>query len=74
MRVHIYWAQVEPEPGRYDWQVMGALLDQAMDVFGAPQEIEVWDSTVWLSISVTPIFISAEVLNREAQVSGTPLA
>jgi hypothetical protein len=28
VRVYLYWGQVEPEPGRYDWQAVDALLDQ----------------------------------------------
>lgn len=28
VRVYVYWGQVEPEPGRYDWTVVDALLDQ----------------------------------------------
>jgi hypothetical protein len=27
-RVYVYWSQVEPEPGRWDWTVVDALLDQ----------------------------------------------
>lgn len=28
VRVYVYWGQVEPEPGRYDWATVDALLDQ----------------------------------------------
>ncbi|MFI8790338.1 hypothetical protein [Streptomyces sp. NPDC055105] len=28
VRVYVYWGQVEPEPGRYDWTVVDAVLDQ----------------------------------------------
>jgi hypothetical protein len=28
VRVYIYWGQVEPEPGRFDWTVVDALLAQ----------------------------------------------
>jgi hypothetical protein len=28
VRVYVYWSQVEPEPGRFDWTVVDALLDQ----------------------------------------------
>ncbi|MFG3059679.1 hypothetical protein ACGFYM_13910 [Streptomyces sp. NPDC048231] len=27
-RVHVYWSQVEPEPGRFDWTVVDAILGQ----------------------------------------------
>jgi hypothetical protein len=35
-RVYVYWSQVEPRPGRYDWAVVDALLAQLTD------EEEVW--------------------------------
>jgi hypothetical protein len=28
VRAYLYWGQVEPEPGRYTWEVVDALLDQ----------------------------------------------
>ena len=28
VRAYVYWAQVEPSPGRYDWSAVDALLDQ----------------------------------------------
>jgi hypothetical protein len=28
VRVYVYWGQVEPEPGRFDWTVVDAILDQ----------------------------------------------
>jgi len=28
LRAYVYWAQVEPEPGRYVWDTVDALLDQ----------------------------------------------
>ncbi|MGW0083024.1 hypothetical protein [Streptomyces sp. NPDC003393] len=28
VRVYVYWGQVEPEPGRYDWTAVDAILDQ----------------------------------------------
>lgn len=36
LRVLLYWSQIEPEPGRFDWSVVDALLDQ-LDA-----EVEVW--------------------------------
>ncbi|MGZ4299796.1 MAG: hypothetical protein ACXVVK_22395, partial [Solirubrobacteraceae bacterium] len=35
-RVYVYWSQVEPRPGRYDWSVVDALLAQLCG------EDEVW--------------------------------
>jgi hypothetical protein len=31
VRVNLFWSQLEPEPGRFDWTVMDALLDQLQD-------------------------------------------
>ena len=28
VRVYVYWSQVEPEPGRYGFEAVDALLDQ----------------------------------------------
>ncbi|MEU6419505.1 hypothetical protein [Streptomyces spiralis] len=28
VRVYVYWGQVEPQPGRYDWTAVDAVLDQ----------------------------------------------
>lgn len=28
VRVYVYWGQIEPEPGRYDWTVVDAILGQ----------------------------------------------
>ncbi|WP_405086627.1 hypothetical protein [Microbispora sp. NBC_01389] len=28
LRAYVYWSQVEPEPGRYRWEVVDTLLDQ----------------------------------------------
>src|SRR5262249_24609447 len=28
VRAYLYWGQVEPEPGRYRWEIVGALLGQ----------------------------------------------
>jgi hypothetical protein len=36
LRVYLYWSQIEPEPGRFDWSVVDALLDQL------DGEVEAW--------------------------------
>ncbi|MBP2703032.1 hypothetical protein JOL79_04355 [Microbispora sp. RL4-1S] len=28
IRAYLYWGQIEPEPGRYEWDVIDALMDQ----------------------------------------------
>jgi hypothetical protein len=39
IRAYVYWGQVEPEPGRYRWEVMDALLDQLAG-----------DEEVWITV------------------------
>ena len=45
VRAYVYWGQVEPEPGRYDWTVVDALLEQV------PGESRLWltvcSSSAW---------------------------
>ena len=36
LRVFFYWSQLEPEPGRYDWIAVDAILDQT------DAETELW--------------------------------
>ncbi|MGH3373103.1 MAG: hypothetical protein ACRDP6_00040 [Actinoallomurus sp.] len=36
VRAYVYWGQVEPEPGRYSWDAVDALLDQL------DGDVEVW--------------------------------
>ena len=31
VRAYLYWGQIEPEPGRYAWPTVDALLDQLAD-------------------------------------------
>ena len=40
VRAHLFWSQVEPAPGQYQWHVVDALLRQ-LDELGDP-DIEVW--------------------------------
>jgi hypothetical protein len=39
IRAYVYWGQVEPEPGRYRWEVIDALLDQLAG-----------DEEVWITV------------------------
>src|SRR5581483_12235489 len=45
VRAYLYWGQVEPEPGRYRWQVLDALLGQ----FDGDEELwlTVCSSSLW---------------------------
>jgi hypothetical protein len=50
LRAYVYWSQVEPEPGRYDWTVVDALLDQLDGVEGW---ITVCSSSTWATREAT---------------------
>lgn len=41
LRAYVYWAQVEPEPDRWTWDSVDALLDQ-LDADGLDCDQEVW--------------------------------
>ncbi|WP_345763528.1 hypothetical protein [Diaminobutyricibacter sp. McL0608] len=36
VRVYLYWSQIEPRPGEYDWRIVDALLDQV------PAQMGIW--------------------------------
>jgi hypothetical protein len=45
VRAYVYWGQIEPEPGRYTWDTLDALLDQLTP------DVQVWltlcSSSLW---------------------------
>ncbi|HKV85791.1 MAG TPA: hypothetical protein VJN88_14655, partial [Ktedonobacterales bacterium] len=51
VRLYVYWGQVEPEPGRYDWRVVDAFLGQLAG------DVEVWvtvcSSSLWATRQAT---------------------
>jgi hypothetical protein len=51
VRVNIYWSQVEPEPGRFEWDAVDALLDQLDD--GTEAWITVCASSPWATRRAT---------------------
>ncbi len=52
IRAYIYWAQVEPEPGRYEWDTVDALLDQLHG-----------DEEVWLTVCSSSLWATREATN-----------
>jgi hypothetical protein len=51
IRASVYWSQVEPEPGRYVWDVVDALLDQCDD--HAELWLTVCSSSLWATRQAT---------------------
>ncbi|MGI5240309.1 hypothetical protein [Dactylosporangium sp. CA-139066] len=45
IRAYLFWGQIEPEPGRYDWSAADALLDQCVD--GVDVWLTVCSSSPW---------------------------
>ncbi|MEV0353203.1 hypothetical protein AB0H88_46250 [Nonomuraea sp. NPDC050680] len=54
LRLFFYWSQLEPEPGRYDWSAVDAVLDQVDD------DTELWfmicAASPWGSTRSTDLF------------------
>src|SRR4029079_6786618 len=53
---YVYWAQVEPEPGRFQWDVVDALLDQVTD-----------DVEVWLTVCSSSPWATRQATNFQPQ-------
>lgn len=51
VRVNLFWSQIEPEPGRFDWHVVDALLDQLQD--GDEVWVTVCASSPWATRRAT---------------------
>ncbi|MGW3243941.1 hypothetical protein [Streptomyces sp. NPDC001070] len=61
VRVYVYWGQVEPEPGRYDWGVVDAILgqlDPAAEVW-----VTVCSSSPWATRRPTGFLPSSPALD-----------
>jgi hypothetical protein len=52
VRAYIYWAQVEPEPGRYVWDTVDALLEQLDG-----------DEEVWLTVCSSSMWATRQPTN-----------
>ncbi len=56
IRSYLYWSQVQPEPDRYDWRTVDALLSQ-LDGDGSGDDEEVWltvcSSSPWATRQAT---------------------
>lgn len=65
IRAYVYWGQVEPEPGRWTWEAVDALLRQ----FDADPGQEVWitvcASSPWATRTATSFLPSSPALNPE---------
>ena len=63
-RVYVYWSQVEPRPGRYDWTVVDALLTQLS------REEELWltvcSSSPWGTRTPTDFLPPSPALDAHA--------
>jgi hypothetical protein len=64
LRVFLYWSQLEPEPGRYDWTAVDALLEQIDD------DTELWlmigASSPWATVRSTDFLPSSPPLDPHA--------
>lgn len=64
IRVYVYWSQVQPEPGRWDWTTMDALLAQLTG------EEEVWvtvcSSSPWATREPTDFLPSSPATDQQA--------
>ncbi|WP_209667292.1 beta-galactosidase [Amycolatopsis magusensis] len=52
VRVYLYWAQLEPEPGEFDWTAVDALLDQLEDT--DELWITVYSTSTWATRHPNP--------------------
>ncbi|GAB1331891.1 hypothetical protein [Streptomyces sennicomposti] len=64
VRVYVYWGQVEPQPGRYDWTVVDAILDQLDPA--AETWITVCSSSPWATRTPSG-FLPSSPANDNAQ-------
>ncbi|MFJ6569487.1 hypothetical protein ACIQNU_18880 [Streptomyces sp. NPDC091292] len=63
VRVYVYWSQVEPEEGRYDWTVVDALLGQLDPA--AETWVTVCSSSPWATRHPTDFLPSSPAKDRE---------
>ncbi|SDR99483.1 alpha-amylase family protein [Microlunatus soli] len=64
VRIFLYWAQLEPEPGRYDWTALDAFVDQLRD--GDRAWITVAGSSPFGSRVATPFLPPSPATDRAA--------
>jgi hypothetical protein len=64
VRVYVYWSQVEPERGRYDWSVADAILAEADD--DADLWITVCSSSMWGTRTPTDFQPPSPAVDEEA--------
>jgi hypothetical protein len=56
IRAYVYWSQVEPEPGRYVWDAVDALLDQCDG-----------DAELWLTVCSSSLWATRESTDFQPQ-------
>ncbi|MEV4109785.1 hypothetical protein [Nonomuraea sp. NPDC049695] len=64
VRVFFYWSQLEPEPGRYDWSAVDAVLDQVDD--GTELWFTLGASSPWGSTRATDLLPASPPLDPAA--------
>ena len=67
VRAYLYWGQVEPEPGRYTWATVDALLDQLRQL---GDDAEAWitlcSSSPWATRTPTDFLPPSPALDQDA--------
>ena len=64
IRAYVYWSQVEPEPGRFAWDTVDALLDQIPE--GADLWLTVCSSSPWATRQKTDFLPPSPALDPDA--------
>lgn len=64
VRAYVYWGQVEPEPGRYDWTVVDRLLDEVAG--GGRLWVTVCSSSAWATRTETAFLPASPPLDPAA--------
>ncbi|HEY1639524.1 MAG TPA: hypothetical protein VGG35_02450 [Streptosporangiaceae bacterium] len=67
VRAYLYWGQVEPEPGRYTWETVDALLDQLAQLGdGAEAWITLCSSSPWATRTPTDFLPPSPAIDQAA--------
>jgi hypothetical protein len=67
VRAYLYWGQIEPEPGRYTWETVDALLDQLAQLGeGAEAWITLCSSSPWATRTPTDFLPPSPAVDQAA--------
>ncbi len=67
VRAYLYWGQIEPEPGRYTWPTVDALLDQLAQLGeGAEAWITLCSSSPWATRTPTDFLPPSPAIDQAA--------